>query len=439
MGKVVIWAAPCVAGVAAMTGLFAPAHAATLQSFGHAAGAQCVATDVSDSSAVVGSGAVVGTCSKPPSIAGESTNGLAAAWYATTGTSGTPGAQIRLQPLVSGHSCTAAGVTMSGRIIGSCDRASGVSTGVHWTDSALSAPPVELSPLPGLLGLGADISTAATGYNQFGSVIGQSFADKASTAVVWPRGSGTPVQVSTRNDDCIATDVMEQSAAGNPTILLNCPYVGLDASLRNTVVPQLATPTGLLGAYVMTPLAKNSSATDCVAQSINATSRIAGSCRLPVAPFVVAATWASPSGAAAIINVRDANNLVLASASEGLNDLGHMVISYETADGRSNAGFIDLSVSPATFKRLPPLHPGTNVKIAGLGENDLVLVLGLNDGEHAQAAVWNPVSPSVLTPVPVYGGGTGNAVSTMSKGGSYAVGAAVDSSHVVNAVVATLP
>jgi hypothetical protein len=372
-------------------------------------------------------------------VAGETTNGIAAAWFATVDVNGNPSTQTRLQPLVMGHSCGAVGVTNSGRIIGSCDRASGIGTAVYWDSGALTAAPTELLPLPGLLGLGADLSSTARRYNQAGAVVGQSLADKTSTAVLWPPGSASPVQVSARNDDCVAVDIMEQTGAGNPTILLNCPYVGLDASLRGTIVPKVAKPTGLLGGYVMTPLIKNSTATFCVAQSMNAASRIVGSCRLPVAPFAVAATWNSPSVEATVINLRDANGVVRESASAALNDLEHMIITYETDDGRSNAGFIDLSATPVTFKPIPPLHAGTNVRVTGLGQNDLVLVLALNSSEHAQAAVWNPASPSVLASVPLYGGGQSNMVSILSNSGFYAVGAAVDSDHVADAVVATLP
>lgn len=433
MRSIVKWVSPGLLGAIGAMGVCEPSPAAMLNSFGHAAGLQCAALDVNDS------GGTVGVCSRPPSIAGESTNGLAVAWFATTGTNGNPGAQTRLPPLVSGRSCTAVGITNSGRVIGSCDRANSVSTAVYWNSAVPLTAPVELSPLPGLLGLGADLSTMATGYNQAGAVIGQSFSDTTSTAVLWTAGSGAPVQVSARGDNCLAADIMEQVGSGRPTILLNCPYVGLEASLRQTIVPKMATPTGLLGAYVVAPLAKNETATYCVAQSINSGLRIAGTCYLPLTPFEVAATWNSPSAAATVINLRDANLIVRKSSSVALNDLGHLAIRYETDDGRSNAGFIDLSANPVTFKQVPPLHAGTGVSVIGLGENDLVLVSGINDDEQGQAAVWNPTSLGVVTPVPLYGGGPRNALSSMSSGGFYAVGAAVDSNHVVNAVQATLP
>lgn len=410
-------------GILAAVGVSPPAPAATIANLGHASGAQCSAVDVNDA------GVAVGAC-RP-----ANTNGPTVAWIAVTGT------EVSLAPLVAGQSCSASGITNGGRIAGACVDASSVGFAVSWSASSPATTPAKLAPLPGLLGLGllADVSSAATAYNQFGAIAGQSIAGNgASTAVVWPAGSSTPVQVSTRGDNCAAVDVQAQAVAGNPTVLLDCP------SGSGTVVPRIATPTGLLGAYVTSDLAKFSTATFCVAGSINVPSQVVGQCVFAAPPFARAAVWFSTTSSAAVLSLPNFPGDTVGQASTGLalNDAGHMVFQYRTSDGRSNAGYINLASGTPNFNvpiSLPALHPGTNVVATGLGANDLVLVMGVNDDEHGQAAVWNPAFPSVLTPVPLLGGGTGNAVATMSSSGSYAVGVAVDSSHVANAVLATLP
>ncbi|APG03781.1 hypothetical protein BJI69_07560 [Luteibacter rhizovicinus DSM 16549] len=416
------WVSSALVAIVAAMGASHQASAATIASLGHASGAQCGANDVNDA------GVAVGAC-RP-----GNTNGPTVAWIAVAG------AEVSLAPLVAGHSCSASGITNGGRIAGACADANSVGFAVSWSASSPATTPVKLAPLPGLLGTGllADVSSVATAYNQFGAIAGQSIAGNGtSTAVVWPAGSGTPVPVSARGDNCAAVDVRAQTVAGNPTVLLNCP------SGSGTVVSRIAT-LNAFGVYVTSDLAKFSTATYCVAGPINASSQVVGKCVFPAPPFARAAVWFSTASSAAVLSLPNFPGDTVGQASTGLalNDGHHMVFRYRTSDGRSNAGYINLASGTPDFNvpiDLPALHPGTNVVATGLGANDLVLVMGVNDDEHGQAAVWDPATPTVLTPVPLYGGGTGNAVTSMSSSGSYAVGVAVDSGHVANAVVVTLP
>jgi hypothetical protein len=404
-------------------GIAAPAPAATLASHGHASGAQCGATDVNDS------GVAAGPCSQ------GNTNGPTVAWVAVAGT------EVSLPSLVTGGSCSASGITNGGRIIGACADLNRIAFAVSWSAISPSIAPAKLTPLPGLLGLGilADIRSAATAYNQFGAIAGTSIAGNGvRTAVVWPAGSSAPVQASARGDNCTAVDVQVQTVAGNPTILLDCP------SGSGAVVPRIATPTGLLGAYVTSDLIKFPTASYCEAGSINAFSEVVGACASPGPPFERAAVWASTTAAPSVLFLPNGPNDSVGKASTGLflNDAGHLVYQYRTSDGRSNAGFINIVVGTPNYDvpmEAPTLSPQTNVIATGLGENDLVLVMGVNAGGHGQAAVWNLAFPTVLTPVPLDGGSTGNAVSIMSSSGYVAAGSEVDSNHVVDAVVATLP
>jgi hypothetical protein len=189
----------------------------------------------------------------------------------------------------------------------------------------------------------------------------------------------------------------------------------------------------------MNALLKPAAASYCVAQSINASSKILGTCIYPGAPFARAAVWSSPASVPGVLTLANSPEDTVGKGSTGLtmNDAGHFLFQYRTSDGRSNTGYFDLAANSGLL--LPPLHPGSNVRAVGLSESDRVIVMGINESEHGQAAVWTPGIPGVLTPVPLYGGGAGGTLVSISSNGSFAVGTAVDSDHVANAVLVTLP
>jgi hypothetical protein len=393
-----------------------PAMAASLMSLGHAAGAQCSASDVNDS------GVVVGSC-KP-----GNTNGSLVAWVSTAGS------QISLPPLTTGKGCGAGGIANSGVVIGSCLDAGSVPFAVTWSSTSPGTSPIKLAPLPGLLGLGADVSTSVGAYSQSGFVAGQSVGGNGnSTAVLWLPGSGTPVQVSGRGDNCAVVDVANSSSGVNPVVLLNCP------SGTGAVTPKVATPTGLLGTYVVAALAKNSGSSYCAGTAINTSLQVIGTCVFSAAPFGRAAFWANPSATARVLNLPNFSGDSVGKRSAGmfLNDLGHLVYRYQMSDGRQNDGFSD-PVNNVVLS-IPPLHADATVVATALGDNDLVIVAGDNGSENTQAAIFNPASPLVVTPVPFFGGGAKSLLVTASKGGAYAVGTAEDGNHDANAVSTTLP
>lgn len=393
----------------------APVVAASLTSLGHAAGAQCNASDVNDS------GVVVGSC-KP-----GNTNGSLVAWVSTAGS------EIALPPLATGKGCAAEGIANNGRVIGSCSDSGGVVFAVAWSSTSPGTSPTKLAPLSGLLGLGADVSTSVGAYNQSGFVAGQSMGGNGnSTAVLWLPGSGTAVQVSGRGDNCEVADVANSAGGGNPAVLLNCP------SGTGAVTPKVAT-TGPLGIYVTHDLLKRSGSSYCVGTAINSSIQIIGTCVFPTAPFGRAAFWGNPAVTASVLDLPDFSGDTVGKRSAGLflNDLGHLVYRYQMSDGRQNDGFSD-PVNNIVLS-IPPLHTDATVVATGLGDNDLVVVAGDNGSENTQAAVFNPNSPLVVTPVPFFGGGAKSLLVTVSKGGTYAVGVAEDSNHDANAVWTTLP
>ena len=395
----------------------APAvDAASLSSLGHNAGAQCVASDVNDG------GIAAGACSAPNGV------GPMVAWVANGA-----GGEFSLAPLATGRSCAAAGINNIGMVVGGCVDASGVGFAVRWSPPGTTV--AKLLPRPGLLGLGADVSTVAEAFNQTGYVAGSSISGGgASTAVIWRPGVTAAVTVSVAGDNCAPADIADSVGGGDPQVVLDCP----NGAGTNRVA--IATPTGLLGAYQMTTLLPAPGASYCVAQAINASLMIMGRCIFPTAPTSRVAFWQQPS-VTAVAPPITYNGVAIKTAGAFLNDLGNIVFHYQTTDGKSNAAYMAINASGVvtSLLALPALTPGTTVHATGFGASDLVTVVAHNVSDHVQAAVWNPVSPAVLSPVPLFGGGPSNALLTVSKSGSYAVGVAEDSTHVANAVVTTLP
>lgn len=395
----------------------AMADASSLTSLGHNAGAQCVASDVNDS------GISVGTCS-PPSSAGP-----AVAWLAQAGQ------ELSLPSLAAGRSCHASGISNGGQAVGGCVDASGIGFAVVWNPGPTGNGVLsKLLPRPGVLGLLADVTTQATAYNQAGDIAGVSGSGSAvATAVIWRTGSTTAIDVSSAGDNCVPADVGEPTAQASPAVLMNCP------SGTGTASPVIATP-GLLGLYQKTVLTKASGASYCVVQSMNASSRIMGTCIFPTAPTSRVAYWVSPASTATAPSLSVAGTPVK-SVGDFMNAQGNIVLHYQTADGKSTAAYLVINEAgvATSFIGIPALHSGTTVGATGLGDNGLVTVGGQNASENAQAAVWNPASPGTLSPIALFGGGSSNGISAVSKSGAYAVGVADDSAHVTNAVVTTLP
>lgn len=403
------------AAVLLLTSVDAPdVSAASLTSLGHNSGAQCAASDVNDS------GVAAGACTAPNG------NGPNIAWVASAGN------EVSLAPLATGRSCSAAGINNNGLVVGDCMDAAGTGFAVTWTAPGTTV--AKLSPLTGLLGLIPDVSTVAAAYNQNGDVAGSSISGSGtSTAVIWKSGSATAVAISSPGDNCSPVDISEPVGASNPTVLLNCPN-GTGA------VKAVVASQGLLGLYQMATLTPAPGASYCVAQSINTSSRIMGSCVFATAPTSRVAFWQSPTSAAVAPPITN-GGVAIRTSGAFLNNVGNIVFCYQTADGKVNTAYMAITANGTvtTVAALPPLHAGTTVSATGFGDNDLVAVTGQNGSEHAQAAVWSPVSPGVLTAVPLSGGGATSELTSVSKSGSYAVGAADDSSHVENAVVTVLP
>jgi hypothetical protein len=395
--------------VPAWCALIPLAQAATLVSEGHAAGAQCVGTDVNDS------GVVVGAC------APNNATGPVAPWVAVT-----TGTEISLPVLAAGQACVAAGIDNTGVITGACTDAADKTVAVRWSAGSPGSGPTTLSPLSGVLGIGTDVASVPTGYNQSGATIGQSISANGTgnaTAVIWLAGSTVATPVSTANDNCAAVDVSDSLISGKPVVAVNCP----NSVATNTA--KVGRATGLLGAYVLSNLPVPAGYSYCSVAMTNAAQQFIGTCHTAAPDAPKSAFWSSYTAPP---------NLTTGTTRNGgmyLNDSGHAVIGYQTSSGQGGAAFWIPTSGALTV--IPPLTGGTHISARGLGNNDLVILNSDIVTENVEAALWTPTGGTVAGGFE--GGGQASSFISISKSGNYGVGDAVNSAHNVDAVRTVLP
>ncbi|HWX01549.1 hypothetical protein [Collimonas sp.] len=383
------------------------AHAATLTSEGHAAGAQCGASGVNNT------GVVTGSCNP-----GNGT-GAAVAYV-----SATLGAETTLPAIATGQTCGAGGITNSGVIVGRCADANDNVFAVTWNANAPTNPPTLLNPLPGLLGLGEDVSTGATGFDQLGAVIGESVSPTGTaTAVLWPAGSSSAIAVSSPGDNCGATDVNNTLVNGEPSVALNCP------NAKGTNIAKIAqyTPLG----YEARPLPLPQSYSYCTVAGINNSLQAVGTCHTLAPDKPATAFWSTITSAPTMLTL--VGNPI--NAAQFINNRGHVIFSYQTSTGQSDSGYWD----PVTgvVKTIPDLLGGTRAGVAGFADNDTAVVNSDDANETVEAAMWTFANGTV--PIGFEGGGVASALSAISENGQYGVGAAENSGHNLDAVRTQLP
>ena len=392
-----------------------PASAASLVNLGHLAGAQCRATGVNDQ------GIVAGVC-----IPGNST-GAPVAWMTTAANHN----QRSLSGLSAGVACDVFGIANSGSVIGSCLDQMGVPFAVTWAGP--SVVPLKLAPLSGILGIDVQVRTTPKAFNQAGFVAGQSVAfDGSTTAAIWQPNTGVALLVSSSSDNCEVAAINDDPSGGLPNVLLNCP------NPAGTTTAKVATPTGLLRTYISNPLVVPAGSAYCIAKGINGASQVVGSCIYPSSPFSQTAIWATPTASPSVLTLPGFAGDVIGKRNEGrfINDAGHVVFSYQTDTGGDGVGYLDLTSMPVF---VPSLDPGASISAVGFGNNDRIVVVGDNASGNKQAAVFDPSSPTVLSPIAQLPGGTNTVLKSVSRSGSYTVGTAQDAAHVDNAVLSTLP
>lgn len=411
----------CLTALSGLLGSVSVSQAATLVNEGHAAGAQCGSTGVNNNGVVVG-GCTVGSGTGPM----------------TAFVSTSLGTETPLSPLVAGQSCSPGGIANSGTIIGSCSNGSNVGFAVTWNASTPTSAPMVLNPFPaGLLGLLLPhVSSAATGFNQLGSVIGESENSNGDgTAVIWPAGSSTATPVSSLDDNCVPLDVNNTLINSLPSVALTCPNQNSNA--KGTVTAKIAQATGLLGGYVATALPIPVGYEYCTVHEINDAVNAVGACHTTAPDHPVTAFWSSPGSTPILLTTLSGNpfNAGIHINNPVAPNLVQVTFSYQMANAKHGAGVWTPSTGAVSI--IPPFAPNLSIAPAGLADNGLVIVVGENSAEHTQGGTWTPSTGTVATGM--LAGGQNNALVQVSRNGLYAVGEAEDSSSTGDAVYTTLP
>ncbi|MGN6321208.1 MAG: hypothetical protein ACTHNE_05760 [Dyella sp.] len=386
------------------------AHA-SWSSEGHAAGAQCGSSGVNDNAVVVGN------CTP------ANATGPLIAWVAPNGV------EELLAPLASGQSCSAAGVTDGNVVIGSCLDANNASFAVTWPVSSPNSITV-LQSLPGLLGLGADVSTGATSFDQNGVIGGESVsATGNSTAVIWLNGSSTAVAVSNRNDNCGIADINNSNVNGAPSVALDCPNASGTTTAYIAQVTGGLLGTGLLGAYAKTPLPVPSGSSNCVVVAVNDNVQALGTCYFP-GGSPQAAFWPSVSSAPILLSgggLPDGTR----TAGAFLNNNDDVVVQYQDTSGKTQSAFWDTNA--ALLYLILPVSGGTRTAATGLADNGTVILNSEDGNQQVQGTKWTVGSGTVA--YGDYGGGLESVTTSISQSGNYTAGDGEGSAENENALV----
>ena len=262
-----------------------------------------------------------------------------------------------------------------------------------------------------------------TSTDQNGFVTGESInASGGITTVVWPSGSSTATEVSPYADNCVSDDVNNTNVNGFPTVALNCP------NGSGTTTAEIAQATGLLNAYVMTPLPTPSGSSNCSVQAVNDSAQAAGTCFFP-GSNPQAAFWSSPTSAPLLLSP---SNLPAHTRTGGalLNNSGNVVVSYASSNGQQESAFWNTSAHTLTL--ISPLSGGVQTAAQGLADNNVVALNSEDSAENVEAAVWTTSAGTVA--LGFYGGGAASATAGISQTGNWIAGIGQDSSQNYNAL-----
>ncbi|MGQ7863522.1 hypothetical protein ACUN0G_30205 [Pseudomonas sp. 32A] len=389
-------------------------------------GVNCMPLGINDS------GRAVGNCTK----IGNGANLIP--WVANAGS-----AQVALPSLVAGQGCKANTISNANWIMGFCNRADSVATGVVWKGDVPANPPIVLNPLPAtILPLpirAADVRTVPTAMNERGGVVGWSISENdRATSVLWAAGSGTPqfifpagLLAQRYEDECSPVDVNLTLVNGYPSVALNCPGPG------GEVIPRVAT-RGTTG-YVMTDLAFPTGADYCVISGINDRLNVAGQCFYPNSDINVtkAASWTTPASAPQVLNT----SVGTASSTININNNGFILISR--SDGTGNVSNAVWFPTPTPIQVPVDVMPPANMtwpeamSIRANSTSTVVALSLINGSQHRVGCTWTNAAGVVC--IPAINGGLASNITAMSPNAGYVVGVVKDGTQTAIAVQATLP
>lgn len=363
-------------------GLVTSTAHAALIDEGTGSGLQCGGNSIDDS------GREVGTCTDAI--------GVSNAFVAVTA-----GTEQTLSPLVSGRNCSAGRIVNSGAIIGSCQDTNTASQAVVWS---ATNPGGSATKLPPLLG---QVRSAATAINQNGIVVGMSVDDNdTTTPVIWLTNTAATVLpvglLGLASTNCSPTDVSDTSGSASPIVVGNCP------NGQGTATPVIWTK-GVLG-YAAALLALPSGAISCGVSEVNIVGQAMGSCEFASAFDPKTVRWSAAGVPQVLATVAGST---ARNVGADMNASGQIAGVYLTSADFGQPFFWD----PATGNNataIAAIAGGNRAGVVGIGNNGTVTgnseVSSGNTHPFTWTASGGTVDQGTL-------GGTNAAVSGMSPSG----------------------
>ncbi|WP_323122915.1 hypothetical protein [Burkholderia alba] len=378
------------------------------------AASQCVAADVNDAGTVVENCKVADASIAYVVLSGSATQ--------LSPLSSTPG----------GAPCHAQMINNAqlGRetVAGWCQDANLVKQGVVWS-SISPGSPLQLTPLGGLLGVGAGVRTEVTSVSAQGTVVGSSIdANKNVTPVYWAAGFGVAnalaVPLLAQQTNCVAIYI---NNAGTPSVVGSCPA----ANGKTSAVLW----TNVSSAYTTLPVP--SGASYCVAQQINLTGQILGNCLYGDDSRRVVLWGTGGTGPSVLATI----NGVTAQRSVGayVNDSGLVAVNF-LGQG-AQAGFSEPAIwnpSSANASEITLPSGAIHGEVLGVGDNGKMV-----GNFETSGGTIHPfhVEPGSLTAVDDGSpeGGANAEVRAYSVGGTVEVGTAESGNESEQSIVQSIP
>jgi len=345
---------------------------------------------------------------------------------------------VQLAPLPStpgGVPCSADGISNAAAgseiVIGACADANNVSQAVAWQASSPGTA-IQLQPIGGLLGLGADVSAAASAVNQNGYIIGESVnVNGVATPVVWMPGSNTPTPLPVlpllaTNQNCVPASIND---AQSPSIIGNCP----GASGKNQAV---LWPSAITLIPTLLPVPPGASY--CSASGINTGGKIFGQCVYGTATYRVVQWGAGGTGPTVLMTVDSLPALRTTGADQ--NDSGIIAVNYLA--GGAQAGFkMPARWDPSTGTNAPSIalpSNGNHGSVGAIGDNGRMFgnyetTDGYTHPFHVEAASLTATDEGSPE------GGRNAALTAISKNGRQEAGAGEDGTEHTRGMHQSLP
>ncbi|WP_248768811.1 hypothetical protein [Pseudomonas sp. MWU12-2345] len=344
----------------ALTGLSAAAQAALVDE-GSAGGNNCRPASISDA------GVEVGSCT-------DSSTNTRLAYIAATS-----GSEVDLAPLVTGYACMAGAINhtalASATVVGRCRNANGVWNAVTWQANNPSTTPLLLAPRTGLLGLGGDVRTSASGVNLAGIVVGDSISGNGThTPVYWAAGSTSAVELagvrvllgllSTDPINCAVSDISDATPA---VVLANCPS---GATGMGKPISLIWTSLGSNAVTVALP----AGAKYCEVGQVNVLGNIVGACTFATSTHQTT-FWSSVSATPVVMSsvaVGGVSQVSTHNRAVDMNATGHIAGNFRNTSGETEAFFWNPSTT--TGVALASISGALRDAAVAIGNNDTVLV-----------------------------------------------------------------